>query len=211
MAGNPILRGKEDMIRNLGRWWWMAVLLVGASCAVPRMHYYTLEMPHAAAEPGATRSQHIAVQRFLADRVLMDERIIYREGPHEVNFYEYHRWADPPADLATDYVLHRLRDSGAYQRVSTIRDGGQPDFILQGRLYHFEEVDRGKEVFASVALELELVDTKTRASVWRGEAECSRPVPVRDVSGVVREIHGCLEETASKLLAAMQERIARTR
>ena len=66
-------------------------------------------------------------------------------------------------------------------------------------------------MFASVALELELLDTRTRASVWRGEAECSRPVAVRDVPGVVREIHGCLEETASKLLTAMQQQIGKAR
>jgi ABC-type uncharacterized transport system auxiliary subunit len=199
------------MNRDLRYWWWLAVVIAGASCAVPKTHYYTLEIPRAAAEPGAAIARHITVQRFRADRVLMDERILYRQGPNEVGFYEYHRWANPPADLAADYVLHRLRDSGTYARVSSYRDGGQSDFTLQGRLYHFEEVDRDKEVFASVALELELLDTKTRASVWRGEAECSRPVAVREVPGVVREIHGCLEETASKLLVAMQQQIGRAR
>ena len=199
------------MNRDLRYWWWLAVVIAGSSCAVPRTRYYTLEMPHAAAGPGTAIASHITVQRFRADRVLMDERILYREGPHEVGFYEYHRWANPPADLATDYVLHRLRDSGTYARVLSYKDGGQSDVTLQGRLYHFEEVDRGKEVFASVALELELLDTKTRASVWRGEAECSRPVAVRDVPGVVREIHGCLEETASKLLVAMQQQIGKAR
>jgi ABC-type uncharacterized transport system auxiliary subunit len=199
------------MNRNLRYWWPLAVVIAGASCSIPRTHYFTLEMPRAAAESGTAIARHITVQRFRADRVLMDERILYRQGPHEVGFYEYHRWANPPADLAADYVLHRLRDSGIYARVSSYKDGGQPDFSLQGRLYHFEEVDRDKEVFASVALELELLDVRTRASVWRGEAECSRPVAVRDVPGVVREIHGCLEETASKLLVAMQQQIGRAR
>ena len=199
------------MQRNLRYGLWLTVVIAGASCAIPRLHYYTLEMPHAEAGTGPAIARHITVQRFRADRVLMDDRILYREGPNPIGFYEYHRWANPPADLATDYFLHRLKDSGAYARVSSYRDGGQSDFTLQGRLYRFEEIDRGKEVFASVALELELLDTRTRASVWRAEAECSRPVAARDVPGVVQEIHGCLEETAAKLLGAMQQQIAKAR
>ena len=197
------------MQRDFRYWLWLTVVITGAACGIPRTHYYTLEMPHAAAGAGPAIARHITVQRFHADRVLMDERILYRAGSNPVGFYQYHRWANPPADLATDYVLHRLKDSSAYTRVSSYKDGGQSDFTLQGRLNRFEEVDRGKEVFASVALELELLDTRTRASVWRAEAECSRPVAVRDIPGVVQEIHGCLEETAAKLLDAMQQQIAK--
>ena len=193
------------MQRNLRYGLWLTLVIAGACSAIPRTHYYTLEMPHVAAGPGPAVERHVTVQRFRADRVLMDERILYRAGSNPVSFYEYHRWANPPVDLATDYVLHRLRDSGTYTRVSSYKDGAQSDFTLQGRLYRFEEIDRGKEVFAAVALELELLDTRTRASVWRAEAECSRPVAVREIPGVVQEIHGCLEETAAKLLDAMQQ------
>jgi len=199
------------MQRNLRYWLLLAVATAGAFCGVPRTRYYTLEMPHTAAGAGPAVDRHITVQRFRADRVLLDERILYREGTNPVGFYQYHRWANPPADLATDYVLHCLRDRGTYARVSTYKDGGQSDFTLQGRLYHFEEIDRGNEVFASVGLELELLATRTSTSVWRGEWECTRPVTVRDVAAVVQEIHGCLEVTAAKLLDAMQQQVARTR
>jgi ABC-type uncharacterized transport system auxiliary subunit len=141
--------------------------------------------------------------------MLMDDRILYREGPNEVNFYEYHRWASPPVDLATNYFLHRLKDSGTYARVSAYYDAAHADLTLQGRLHNFEEVDRGKEVFASVALELELLDTATRALVWRGEAECAHPLPTTDIAGVVRGIYGCLDETASKLLVSMRQELGK--
>jgi len=175
---------------------------------MPKTHYYTMEHPRAAQASGTTNLPfHIAVQRFRAERVLMDDRILYREGPHEVNFYEYHRWASAPVDLATDYFIHRLKDAGTYRRVSAVNEGASSDYTLRGRLHHFEEVDRGKEVFSSVALELELLDTKSRALVWRGEAESTRPLTSRDVAGVVRGIFECLDETASKLLGSMQQQI----
>jgi len=197
------------MSRVLRRWWWLALAFTSASCSLPRTHYYTMELPHATPETGPVIARHITIQRFRADQVLMDDRILYREGPNEVNFYEYHRWASPPVDLATNYFLYRLKDSGTYARVSAYYDGAHADFTLQGRLHHFEEVDRGKEVFASVALELELMDTGTRALVWRGEAECTHPVTIRDMAGVVRGIYDCLDEIASKLLVSMQQQLGK--
>jgi ABC-type uncharacterized transport system auxiliary subunit len=197
------------MSRVPGYLWWMALVIAGASCSMPKTHYYTMELPHATPEGGKVIARHISVQRFRADQMLMDDRILYREGPNEVNFYEYHRWVSPPVDLATDYFLHRLKDSGTYARVSAYYDAAHADFTLQGRLHNFEEVDRGKEVFASVALELELLDTATRASVWRGEAECTHPLPTRDIAGVVRGIYACLDETASKLLVSMRQELGK--
>jgi ABC-type uncharacterized transport system auxiliary subunit len=170
-----------------------------------------MDLPHAVPTERAAIGCAITVQRFRADLILMDERILYREGSDEVNFYEYNRWASPPADLATDFFVHRLKDSGAYARVSRHNERAPSDLMLRGQLHRFEEVDRGKEVFTSVSLELELTEAKTGASIWRGEAECTRPVASKDLPGVVRGIRDCLEETASKLLSSMQEKVAGAR
>jgi ABC-type uncharacterized transport system auxiliary subunit len=189
----------------------MLLVVAGVACGVPRVRYYTLEVPHARPEGSPALGRHIAVQRFRADRPLASDRIVYRENGHEVNFYEYQRWANPPTELVTGYVLHLLKDGGGYARVTAAVDGGRSDFTLQGRIHRFEEVDNGKEVSASVALEAELVDSRTRASVWRGEAACTRPLPSRDLTGVVRGIHECLDETAGKLLASMRAKVATIR
>jgi len=195
------------MSRNFRQHAWLAFVLAGLSCALPRTHYYTMELPHTPQGSRPAIDCHLTIQRFRTDRILMDDRILYREGPQEINFYEYHRWASPPADLVTRYFIHRLKDSGTYARVSAHNEGGRSDFTLSGSLHHFEEVDQGKEVSALVALEIELLDSRTRAPVWRGEAECTRPLTARDMAGLVRAIYECLDETASKLLTVMQKQI----
>jgi ABC-type uncharacterized transport system auxiliary subunit len=196
------------MSAPIGRGWLLATMLASVSCGgLPKTRYYTLEYPHVSHGRTPVIARHIMIQRFKADQVLLDDRIVYRENPNEVNFYEYQRWASPPADLVTHYFLHRLRDAGTYARVSAYNEGAQSDYTFQGRVHHFEEVDRGKEVFVSVALEAELIETKTRASVWRGEASCERPVATREMSGIVSEIYECLNETATKLLTSMQSSI----
>jgi len=190
----------------------LAAAWIFVACSgMPRVHYYTLEIPHVSPAKSPEVSFHLTVQRFHADHVLRDDRILYRERPNELGFYEYHRWTGPPADLVTSYFIHRLKDSGAYARVSSYKDEPRPDFILQGRIHRFEEMDRGKEVFASVALELELSDASTRQPVWRGEEECIRPVAGKDVSELVTGIYGCLDETATKLLDRMQKQAGKSR
>ncbi len=197
--------GEYAMIRDTGRRMRFLILLALCACGLPKTRYYNMELPNAPKATGTVVARQLTVQRFRADQMLMDDRIMYRESPAEVNFYEYHRWANPPVELATQYVARRLRDSGAFARVTSNGDGAPADLILQGRLLRFEEVDRGKEVLVAFALELELLDAKTRVSIWREEGECLRPVASRDMAGVVRGLYDCMDEVCGRLLISMQE------
>ncbi|MBZ5555267.1 MAG: ABC-type transport auxiliary lipoprotein family protein [Acidobacteriia bacterium] len=185
----------------------LLVLAMSGGCGIPKTHYYIVESPHVHSNGGAVISKAIMVDRFRANRVLQEDRILYRENENEVNYYEYERWTSPPVDLVTNYFVHHLKDSAAYANVSGTRDIERADYRLRGRVRRFEEVDRGKQVSAEVALEVELVDAKTGQGLWRGEEECSRPMTVRTVAAVVQGIQQCLDETANKLLNSMQDRI----
>jgi ABC-type uncharacterized transport system auxiliary subunit len=185
----------------------LLVLAMSAGCGIPKTHYYIVESPHVRPHGEAVISKAIMVDRFHANRVLQEDRILYRENENEVNYYEYERWTSPPVDLVTNYFVHHLKDSAAYSNISSTKDIEKADYRLRGRLRHFEEVDQGKQVSAEVALEIELVDAKTGHGLWRGEEECSRPIAVRTVAAVVRGIQQCLDETANKLLNSMQDRI----
>src|SRR5664279_3528506 len=92
--------------------------LAAASCSVPRTHYYVLDVPPTPQAGVPAVARQIAVQTFRADQVFSDERIAYRENGNEVNHYDYHRWADPPEDMVTNFFIRRLNDSGAYAGVS---------------------------------------------------------------------------------------------
>ena len=154
------------MNKNFRRHAWLGFILAGLSCGLPRTQYYTMELPHMPQGTGPAINSHLTIPRFRADRILMDDRILYRESPQQVNFYEYHRWASPPVDLVTGYFMHRLKDGGTFARVSAYNEGRDSDFILRGFLHHFEEADQGKEVSALVGLEIELLDSRTRVPVW---------------------------------------------
>ncbi|MBZ5535879.1 MAG: ABC-type transport auxiliary lipoprotein family protein [Acidobacteriia bacterium] len=200
------------MNKRLATAFLMLVLAVSVGCGgLPKTHYYIVESPHVHSSGEAVISKVIMVDRFRANRVLQEDRILYRQNENEVNYYEYERWTSPPVDLVTNYFLHHLKDSAAYANVSSTRDIEKADYKLRGRLRRFEEADRGKQVSAEVALEVELVDARTGQGLWRGEEECSRPITVRTVAAVVQGIQQCLDDTANKLLNSMQDRILKKR
>jgi ABC-type uncharacterized transport system auxiliary subunit len=196
--------------RNGLLWLLAAGTFAAVSCSTPRTHYYTMEFPHTPPAAASVVACQIAVQPFRTDQAFADDRIAFHENQNEVNHYEYQRWAGRPADLVTNYFLHRLKDSGVYAGVSAYKEGPAADFVLTGWIHRFEEVDRGKEVSASVDLELELLNGKSRASLWRSEAECTKPLASRDVAGVTQVIHACLEETAGKLLGEVHSQIEKS-
>ncbi len=186
-------------------------LSMSVNCGIPKTHYYIVESPHVQSNSAAAIPKTITVERFRANHVLLEDRILYRENENEVNYYEYERWTSPPVDLVSNYFTHHLKDSGAYASVTSSRDADKADYKLRGRVRRFEEVDRGKQVSAEVEVEAELFDNKTGLNVWRGEESCSRPVTVRTVAAVVQGIQQCLDETAIKLLGSMQDKVRKGR
>ncbi len=195
------------MTKRCAVWLLSIVLWSSMGCGLPKTHYYVVESPHVRSNDTAPIPRRIAVERFQASRLLSDDRILYRENESEVNYYEYQRWTAPPVDVVTNYFSHRLKDSAVFSGVGSTHEGSNADLILRGRVRHFEEVDRGKEVSVDVALEAEVIERRTGSTLWRSEEECTRPVSIRTVASVVQGIQQCLDETASRLLNSMQQHI----
>jgi len=75
---------------------------------------------------------------------MRDGRILYQVGAYEVGAYEYHRWVETPDRLVQDSLIRLLRVVGKYQAVDTPRNTAKPDYVVQGKIYEFFEVDKPK-------------------------------------------------------------------
>ena len=177
--------------------------LVGCAGKVPPSHYYTLESSLPAPQPAVTAPVEIAVTRFRASQALSQDRLMYRPGPHRVDFYEYHRWVDTPPDLVTQNLIAHLRRSGMFRSVTGTRGASRADYLLRGRVEHLEEVDSAGSVSARVGLSVELVEVKTRTRVWSGEGSHEAPVGERSVEGVVRAMNESLRESMDQIVAGL--------
>jgi uncharacterized lipoprotein YmbA len=59
----------------------------------------------------------LAIQEFQCPQYLCEGRIVYRSGPEEIGFYEFHRWAMDPRDMITQSVADRVRSQALFNGV----------------------------------------------------------------------------------------------
>ena len=189
--------------------WASALLVAGCGGKIRSSHYYALEIPPAprAAESGPRLPATVAVRRFETPAYLRQGRIVYREAPAEIGFYEYHRWAADPAAMVTSAVIDALRSSQLVSFVKPYDGQGQQDYLMSGRLKQLEEIDSAGTVRVAAKLSAELVDLRTGAMVWAGEDSETLGVETRNVNSVVVEMSHAVQASIDRLVASMRQQL----
>ncbi|HZS48186.1 MAG TPA: ABC-type transport auxiliary lipoprotein family protein [Blastocatellia bacterium] len=179
-----------------------AVLIFATfACNAPAIHYYAVKVDkHDAATGQPLADASVAVERLSGDKIYNQDRIIYRDSNNEIGFYEYHQWTSPPIDLVTQSLTSNLIYSGYFRSVSSYREAVDPTYILTGRLLNFEEVDKTEGVYASVRLELTLIDRKKQSTVWSGYGESELPVQIKKVNAVAQQLDEALSNSVKQAI-----------
>jgi ABC-type uncharacterized transport system auxiliary subunit len=188
-----------------------ALLISGCGGKVRYPNYYALSIPPPpnAAMPVARQPATLAVRRFETPAYLRQGRIVYRENPNQIGFYEYHRWAADPGAVVTTAVVDSLRSSRLFTSVGPYYSDERPDYLLTGRLERLDEIDYASGVKVEARLSAELTNMRTGAVIWSGEASETSKVDRRKVDSVVAEMNTALQASVQRLLASMQEHVAR--
>ncbi len=188
------------------------LLVLGGCGRGHPIRYYTLQLPPAPEASASVYPVTLLIGRMEAPAILEDEPIVYRTGPNEIDTYPYHLWVEPPVRLVKNMLIRRLRASGKFRAVAELGSAMQGDYVLQGKLYDFEEVNKqGME--ALVNIEFELLDRKTRSAVWTHYYSRSEPVQGKQIADVVAALDGnlarCLGEVAAGLDAYFSANLSR--
>ena len=183
-------------------------LAVGLACGgkVPPTFYYVLNLP--SPTTAAEVLDHTAVlMPIRAGRVVSQGRIVYRESPEQVGFYEYHRWAEDPPQSVGRSLLRHVRARGTFASVVPFDGRTRADFILRGELSRLEEVDHGGSVRAEVELYLELVDSDTARVVWSSSATERGAVTESAVRSVVAGMSAAANKAISRLAGQLDNHL----
>lgn len=183
----------------------LVTLGLAASCGAPKTSFYRLHYPVAERASSPASEATLGVERFRAANLLRQDRIVYSTADNQVNYYQYHRWAEDPATMVTNLVVRQLAGRHLFGDVAHYRPERETEYYLRGRVLALEEQDRGPSVSVRVLLEAELVKAKTGAVIWSGRAERERPVPRKDVSSVVEEMSRATEEVIGQLADGMAQ------
>ena len=134
-----------------------------------------------------------------AGRVIRQGRIVYRESPEQVGFYEYHRWAEDPEDSVARSLRRQVLALGTFAQVAEFDGRTTADYVLRAELLRLEEVDHGGGVRAAVEISLELVETSTARVVWVSSAERTEMVPASEVRSVVDRLSAAADQAIREL------------
>jgi hypothetical protein len=153
------------------------------------------------ARPDATLDGALAVAPYTTPGIYGARAIVFRVGETGYGSYSYREWAIPLGDMLgmrTAEVLRRspiTRDGAVYAPPSR----RQYRYVWQGVVHQFEEVNRGKAVFAAVSLEARLVRSADDSVVWVGSRRLERPIP----SGTMTAIIEGLSELSTEVIQGL--------
>jgi ABC-type uncharacterized transport system auxiliary subunit len=184
----------------------MMLAIVAAGCGAPRpVKYYVIDATPAAASSTPARIPVVLlVSRFTASHLYRDDRLIYGSGPVQLGTYEYHRWAEPPADMVQSLLIADLRASGQYHSVSRVSSSARGDYIVRGHLLAMYGVDK-PELVARFSLQLELFDPASRATVWTQTYTHDEPVQGKTVANIVEALDRNISAGLQQLSAGITQ------
>jgi len=142
------------------------ISLAGCAGKIRYPNYYVLNLP-AANSPSPVLGS-VAVREFAAPRFLRQGTIASRESPEQLDFYEYHRWAEDPRRMVTLAMVREMQSRGLFRSVDVLDGRGSPDCLMTGTINHLEEINEGPNVSIEVAPSARLINLRTGEVLWQG-------------------------------------------
>jgi ABC-type uncharacterized transport system auxiliary subunit len=182
--------------------------LVSACVSSRPIKYYRIDVPTSpAAAPDTVFGVTLQVDNIDSPPLMRDGRILYQVGTHEMGAYEYHRWVETPDRIVQDSLVRLLRSSGRYQSVETQRNSAKPDYIIQGKIYEFSEVDK-PEIHTRVSMEIELREGNSDRTVWSRLYTNEELVDGKQIPDVVESLDQNLRRGLSEIMTGLNQYFA---
>ena len=184
-----------------------AAIGLAAGCGAARpSKYYQLTPPSGSVSNAVQDALPISLLLgpMQTSHLYREDRIVYSSERQQMGIYETERWAEPPMEMMQNVLLRKLRNSGHYRDVNTLRSGARGDYLLRGRLYDFKEVS-AKSLVGRLGFDLELHDTKTNGTVWTYSYSYDEPVGGKDVASVVAALDRNVQRAAGEVAGALDQ------
>lgn len=183
---------------------------LASGCGAARPSKYYQLTPPTASTVSPTQDPlpiSLLLGTMMTSHLYREDRIVYSSEREQMGTYETERWSEPPVEMMQAVLLRKLRGSGRYRDVNTLRSGAHGDYLLRGRLYDFKEVS-GKSLVARLSFDLELHDTKTNGTVWTHTYISDEPVSGKDVPSVVAALNRNVQRAAEEVSSGLEQYFA---
>ena len=182
-------------------------LLSAAGCGanIPPTHYYTFQ-PDFGKTTEVQSSRYpvvIGVNEYEADVPYQQDNMVFRTSAYEVNFYEYHKWLRPPAELVTKQVYKLFASSGKFQKVHTSPFDMRSDYIMQGRIMMFDQWYNGETSTVQIGIQHQLIALENEQVVWMDTIETTAAVSSLGIVETVKGFEAALQKNIQQAITAI--------
>jgi ABC-type uncharacterized transport system auxiliary subunit len=188
----------------------VAALLSGCG-ATRASHYYQLGALKENPRPEVAEPQFpitILVAPFQTSHLYREDRIVFGSAAEEMGLYQYERWTEPPSEMLHDILVRRLRASGRYKEIYSLRSSSRGQFILRGHLYDMKEMVTSSGLVGRVTFEAELADSKTRSTLWTHSYTHDEPVGSKDVAAIVAALNRNVQAGIADVTTSLEQYFA---
>jgi ABC-type uncharacterized transport system auxiliary subunit len=171
----------------------LAALSCGGGSSNPsRIHVLRVPEPPSATPEALVRV--IGVEHFSATTPLQDWRILRYPSPTQLEYYDDDRWVSEPSTMVAEVAAQMLERMGIARQARVLPWVDQMDYLLQGQILNFEEVDAESEHVGRVAIELSLLSFPKREVVWSGTFRAQKPIASDGVTAAVEALSAATHE-----------------
>jgi len=163
-----------------------------------KISFYILEYPAPKLSPGEPIAASVMVKRFSVAPLYNTTRMIFSDGRFKRNEYVFHRWRVNPGDMASGFLRRDMMESGLFRAIMSSESGAAADFILEGSVDEFLEIDEQETWKASLGLTITLSEANEKDVTKRIALQKSYKI-----------IHGLADKKAQAFVAAMSEAMGR--
>lgn len=185
------------------------ICLIGCAGKIRYPSYYVLNVPAPVSAKEAPQAilGSAAVREFTAPSFLRSGPIAFRPSPEQLDFYNYHRWAEDPRRVVTAAVIREVQTRGIFQSVDRFDGHGSPEWLVVGTIDRLEEIDQGNNVSVELSLSARLIDLRTGEVLWHDTSSKTAKVDQHSVPGIVTEMSRDLGDVVQRLVSSMQDRL----
>jgi ABC-type uncharacterized transport system auxiliary subunit len=219
-------KGKEKImcrfLRITGNRCWpsLALLMLSmvlmTSCSLGakpsyKVNQYTLEYPSPFLKEFTSVNELIKVEQFSVAQTFNTSAMIYKKGPNLRNIDPYNRWRTQPGEMAAEYLVRDLRNSGLFRAVISYDDSRETRYLLEGQVDEFLEASEKGGRKAVLGLNVTFLDLTKRVTaekvIFQRDYKVVEPYTEKTPAALAQGMSRAMEKISRQIILDLQDAV----
>lgn len=176
-----------------------------------KVNQYTLEYPSPFLRELTSVNELIKVEQFSVAQTFNTSAMIYKEGPNLRNVDPYNRWRTKPGEMAAEYLVRDLRNSGLFRAVISCDDSEESRYLLEGQVDEFLEASEKDGRKAVLSLNVTFLDLTKRDTaekvIFQRDYKVVKPYPEKTPAALAQGMSRAMEKISRQIILDLQDAV----